>query len=62
MHSTDTNFTKTVLMTYKSFTTIDELFELLKERFWLEAPDVLSSLELEDWNKNKLEIVRLRHV
>lgn len=56
----DAAFSKTVLMTYKSFTTLDELFDLLKQRFWIKPPDVLSSQELEDWRKNKLEIVRLR--
>ncbi|KAH7885094.1 ras guanine nucleotide exchange factor domain-containing protein [Phlebopus sp. FC_14] len=56
----DTTFIKTFLMTYKSFTTLDELFDLLVKRFFILAPDTLSPTELEEWKKLKQHIIQMR--
>ncbi|KAH0832239.1 ras GEF [Lanmaoa asiatica] len=48
------------LMTFKSFMTLDKLFNLLVERFWIQPPPKLSSHELEDWRYNKQNIIRIR--
>ena len=50
------------MMTFKSFMTVDDLCELLMARFWIEAPSELTSEELEDWEKRKQMMVRLRYV
>lgn len=49
-------------MTFKSFTTLDELFNILVERFWIQPPDSLNAQELEDWKQNKQNIIRIRSV
>lgn len=58
--SVDTKFIKTFLMTWKSFTTIEELFALLTTRYWIEPPEGLKPNELEDWGKLKQHVVRTR--
>lgn len=47
-------------MTYKTFTTLDELFRLLVERFWIQPPDGLNFPELVEWRKLKRQIIRIR--
>lgn len=49
-------------MTYKSFTTLDDLFELLVQRFYIQPPDNLSTTELEEWKKLKQHIIQMRFV
>ncbi|KAG6372794.1 ras GEF [Boletus reticuloceps] len=56
----DTNFARAFLMTFKSFMALDELFNLLVERFWIQPPPNLNSHELEDWRHHKQNIVRIR--
>ncbi|KAI0304394.1 ras GEF [Multifurca ochricompacta] len=56
----DTSFTKTFLLTYKSFTDADTLFNLLVMRFWIKPPENLSPTELDDWTKHKQHIIRMR--
>ncbi|KAL1916088.1 uncharacterized protein VTP21DRAFT_6092 [Calcarisporiella thermophila] len=56
----DANFMATFLLTYRSFTTTHELFEMLKARFLMSPPDGLSPGELAVWNERKLTPVRLR--
>ncbi|TFK48671.1 ras GEF [Heliocybe sulcata] len=56
----DPNFNKIFLLTYKSFTTLDELFELLVQRFWIQPPEELNAREREDWVKHKQNIIRAR--
>ncbi|KAH8114602.1 ras GEF [Phellopilus nigrolimitatus] len=56
----DPVFIRTFLMTYKSFTTLNELFELLVKRFWIQPPDGLKSNELDEWTKLKQHVVRSR--
>ncbi|KAI9465465.1 ras GEF [Lactarius psammicola] len=56
----DTTFTKTFLLTYKSFTDAEGLFNLLVSRFWIKPPESLSPEELDDWTKHKQHIIRMR--
>jgi len=60
METPDPTFIKTFLMTYKSFTTLDELFDLLVQRFWIQPPDGLKPKELEEWTKLKQHIIQMR--
>ncbi|TFK40718.1 ras guanine nucleotide exchange factor domain-containing protein [Crucibulum laeve] len=56
----DPTFTKAFLMTYKSFTTLDELFNLLVERFKIQPPATLTPFELEEWGKLKQHVIQMR--
>ena len=56
----DPTFIKTFLMTYKSFTTVDDLFDLLVQRFWITPPDGLKPNELDEWRKLKQHIIQMR--
>lgn len=49
-------------MTYKDFTTLDDLFDLLTQRFRIQPPENLTPKELEDWTKLKQHVVRTRWV
>ena len=57
---TDTKYNKTFLMTYKSFTTTSELFDLLVARFWIQPPEGITPAELEEWKRLKQHVVRAR--
>lgn len=62
-HPSDSNyllFQRAFLMTFKSFTTVDEFFDLLVARFWIEPPPGLSSQELESWTKQKQRVIQAR--
>lgn len=48
------------MITFKSFMELDELFELLVARFWIEPPVNLTHEELDDWTKQKQVKIRLR--
>ncbi|PCH40158.1 ras GEF [Wolfiporia cocos MD-104 SS10] len=56
----DTTFNQNFLLTFKSFMTVDELFELLVHRFWIQAPPNLSPSEFEEWTKLKQTVIRMR--
>jgi son of sevenless-like protein len=58
--SADTKYNKTFLMTYKSFTTTDELFDLLVARFWTQPPENIAPAELDEWKRLKQHVVRAR--
>lgn len=58
--SIDTAFNKNFLMTFKSFMTVDELFDHLAKRFWIQPPPGLKPQELEEWTRLKQQIVRVR--
>jgi len=58
----DPTFIKTFLMTYKSFTTLDELFDLLVQRFWIQPPADLTAPELAEWKKLKQHVIQMRSV
>ncbi|KAL1950628.1 hypothetical protein VTO73DRAFT_5752 [Trametes versicolor] len=55
-----TAFNKNFLMTFKSFMTVDELFDHLAKRFWIQPPPGLKPQELEEWTRLKQQIVRVR--
>ncbi|KAH9936253.1 ras guanine nucleotide exchange factor domain-containing protein [Fomitopsis serialis] len=56
----DTTFNQNFLLTFKSFMTVDDLFQLLVRRFYIQAPPNLSPAEFEEWSKLKQSIIRLR--
>ncbi|KAJ8501924.1 hypothetical protein ONZ51_g290 [Trametes cubensis] len=56
----DPTFIKNFLMTFKSFMTVDELFELLTKRFWVQPPSGLKPNELEEWTRLKQQVIQLR--
>ncbi|KAL2438360.1 Cell division control protein 25 [Exophiala dermatitidis] len=56
----DTNFTTTFLLTYRSFTTASELFELLVKRFNLQPPAGLNRDEFLIWEEHKQKPARFR--
>ncbi|KAG9120403.1 hypothetical protein FRC07_004115 [Ceratobasidium sp. 392] len=58
----DATFIDSFLMTYKSFTTIQELSRLLVERFRISPPDGLTPQELEEWTEKKQKPARVRVV
>lgn len=59
-HCVDTTFIKNFLMTFKSFMTVDQLFELLTKRFWISPPPNLKPTELEEWTRLKQQVIRMR--
>ncbi|RWA07895.1 hypothetical protein EKO27_g7202 [Xylaria grammica] len=56
------NFNNTFLLTYRSFTTSRELFELLVKRFNIQPPEGLSNSEYDAWRDRKLKFIRFRIV
>jgi len=58
----DANFNNTFLLTYRSFTTARELFELLVKRFSIQPPDGLTLTEAEQWRDGKQKLIRFRVV
>ncbi|KAG6832006.1 hypothetical protein H0H92_006042 [Tricholoma furcatifolium] len=56
----DPSFNQAFLMTFKSFTTVIELFDLLVARFRIEPPNDLKPNELEEWMKQKKQLVQIR--
>lgn len=58
----DSNFNNTFLLTYRSFTTARELFELLVLRFGIQPPEGLSPQDYETWREKKQGPIRFRVV
>ncbi|KOS18569.1 Cell division control protein 25 [Escovopsis weberi] len=58
----DSNFNNTFLLTYRSFTTARELFELLVQRFSIQPPEGLSPQDFESWRDRKQKLIRFRVV
>ncbi|KAF7365388.1 hypothetical protein MVEN_00411200 [Mycena venus] len=56
----DPTFIKSFLMTFKSFTTVDDLFDLLVQRFWIQPPPKLTQAEREEWGKLKQHVIQIR--
>ena len=56
----DSNFIATFLLTYRSFTTTEDLFAYLFQRFTIQPPMGLDQEELEIWTEKKLTPIRLR--
>lgn len=53
-------YNDTFLITFKSFTTVDELFDLLVARFNLPEPTGLTADELKQWVEKKQTPIRFR--
>lgn len=60
--ASDPTFGKAFLMTYKSFTTLDEVFDLLVARFRIQPPENLAEVERENWCKLKQHVIQVRSV
>jgi son of sevenless-like protein len=58
----ETSFNNTFLLTYRSFTTARELFELLVRRFTIQPPEGLTQADYEAWRDRKQKPIRLRVV
>ncbi|KAJ7205919.1 ras guanine nucleotide exchange factor domain-containing protein [Mycena haematopus] len=56
----DPTFIKAFLMTFKSFSTVDDLFDLLVQRFWIQPPPKLTQTEREEWGKLKQHVIQIR--
>lgn len=58
----DSNFNNTFLLTYRSFTSARELFELLVKRFGIQPPPGLTQSDFELWRDRKQMLIRFRVV
>jgi len=56
----DSAFNNTFLLTYRSFTTANQLFKLLTDRFNIQNPPNLSPQEYDLWAERKQKPIRLR--
>lgn len=58
----ESNFNNTFLLTYRSFTSARELFELLVQRFGIQPPEGLTQQEFDVWRDRKQKLIRFRVV
>ncbi|KKK14636.1 hypothetical protein AOCH_006088 [Aspergillus ochraceoroseus] len=58
----DPSFNNTFLLTYRSFTTASELFEMITQRFNIQPPFSLSADEMQMWIDRKQKPIRFRVV
>lgn len=58
----DPQVNNTFLLTYRSFTTASELFDMLVKRWSIQPPYGLNSGEMEDWTNKKQKPIRFRVV
>ncbi|CZT18952.1 related to cell division control protein 25 (GDP/GTP exchange factor) [Ramularia collo-cygni] len=58
----DSPFNNTFLLTYRSFTTAPELFELLVKRWTIQPPYGLGGADLQTWTDKKQKPIRFRVV
>ncbi|KAI0200449.1 ras guanine nucleotide exchange factor domain-containing protein [Astrocystis sublimbata] len=58
----DANFNNTFLLTYRSFTSARELFELLVKRFNIQPPEGLQGSDYDLWRDKKQKPIRFRVV
>ncbi|KAK3313874.1 ras guanine nucleotide exchange factor domain-containing protein [Apodospora peruviana] len=58
----DSSFNNTFLLTYRSFTSARELFEMLVNRFSIQPPEGLTQNEYEMWRDRKQKLIRFRVV
>lgn len=56
----DVTFLRVFLMTYRTFTTSADFFDLLIARYRLEAPAALEEDELKLWEDQKQKLVQIR--
>lgn len=58
----DSSFNNTFLLTYRSFTTARELFELLVKRFQIQPPEGMVQSDYDIWRDRKQKPIRFRVV
>ncbi|RDW56663.1 hypothetical protein BP6252_14049 [Coleophoma cylindrospora] len=58
----DSQFNNTFLMTYRTFTTARQLFDLLVKRFEIQPPEGMVQSDYEIWRDRKQKIIRFRVV
>ncbi|KAK3059036.1 cell division cycle-related protein [Extremus antarcticus] len=58
----DASFNGTFLLTYRSFTTAPELFEMLVKRWMLQPPNGLNASDMQVWTDKKQKPIRFRVV
>jgi son of sevenless len=58
----DTNYISTFLLTFKSFSTVDEIFDLLVARFKTPPATGLTDVQLQEWKTQKQEPFQIRCV
>jgi son of sevenless-like protein len=58
----DSTFNNTFLLTYRSFTSASELFDMLVGRFTIQPPSGLANMDLQMWVERKQKLIRLRVV
>jgi son of sevenless-like protein len=58
----DSSFNNTFLLTYRSFTTARELFEMLVRRFQIQPPDGMAPNDYDVWRDRKQKPIRFRVV
>jgi son of sevenless-like protein len=58
----DSSFNGTFLLTYRSFTTARELFELLVKRFQIQPPEGMAQSDYDMWRDRKQKPIRFRVV
>lgn len=58
----DSSFNNTFLLTYRSFTSARELFELLVKRFGIQPPEGLNQADFDSWRDRKQKLIRFRVV
>ena len=56
----DANFNHTFLTTFKSFATVDEVFEALVQRFHIACPGSLTENQVDEWKQKKQTPIRIR--
>ncbi|KAI0036552.1 ras guanine nucleotide exchange factor domain-containing protein [Vararia minispora EC-137] len=59
-HGASPSYSRTFLMTFKSFTDLDTLFDLLVQRLFIQPPSGLTATELKDWKVRKQNIIQTR--
>ncbi|KAG9240215.1 cell division control protein-like protein Cdc25 [Calycina marina] len=58
----DSSFNGTFLLTYRSFTTAREMFEMLVKRFQIQPPEGMAASDSEIWKDRKQKPIRFRVV
>lgn len=58
----DSSFNGTFLLTYRSFTTARELFEMLVKRFQIQPPEGMAQADFDTWRDRKQKPIRFRVV
>lgn len=58
----DAKYNDTFMMTFKSFSSVDEVFDMLVARFNIQPPEGVTPEQLEEWKKIKKAPIRLRFV